>query len=645
MSFVLHVIQSILVFLDKAVYGLASMVYELLINISESNIFTQDVIKDFSTNVYVLIGVFMMFKISLSLINYIVNPDDFASKDRGSSKLVLNIITTFIIIVFTPRIFAEAIDIQHLVTSQGVLQRIILGTEETSAENVGDTLSISLFNAFFYYDEVPDELMDAGLIAVDGDEEAYIYESYDYAFDSDGYNVFDGIWDDIAHYIPLASTAAGIVLILVLITFCFDVAVRTVKLGFLQLIAPIPIMSRIDPKSSKNGMFNRWLKACTKTYLDLFVRLGALYFAIALISMITENSMNIVSSGGMSFLLVKGMLILGVLMFAKQLPKFLEDILGIKLDGNFTLNPVKKLNQIPGTAAIGGLAGGMVGGFAANSLAAIKNNRGQGIKGFASGSASAIAGGLSGGFRGGYSGLTKNSKSMGKAMSAGAKGAIDARNLRDERELAGEKGIIESLKGTAGRTWNGIERKAGISSGISKYDNQVAAYDDYISKHKGVESFVQGEIEKGKAPRQVAFTYKDLNGVTKSDTGNVNSLKNEIEHLKNTGASANDITNAEYRYKAALKQATKDYISACYTNPTANNIDVHMADQLKNMISDMNYKISQNKSYDGFNSISISESNTAGDEFDSSKGVILGAKSNLTSSAEYRNAKLNSQKK
>ena len=37
-----------------------------------------------------------------------------------------------------------------------------------------------------------------------------------------------------------------------MISFTIDIAVRAIKLAVLRLIAPIPIISRIDPKSSKS---------------------------------------------------------------------------------------------------------------------------------------------------------------------------------------------------------------------------------------------------------------------------------------------------------------------------------------------------------------------------------------------------------
>ena len=69
------------------------------------------------------------------------------------------------------------------------------------------------------------------------------------------------------------STVVGVVVVLLLINFCMDVGLRSIKLSFLQLVAPIPILSYVDPKSGKDGLFKKWYEMCFKTFLSLFIRI------------------------------------------------------------------------------------------------------------------------------------------------------------------------------------------------------------------------------------------------------------------------------------------------------------------------------------------------------------------------------------
>ena len=136
------------------------------------------------------------------------------------------------------------------------------------------------------------------------------------------------------------STAAGVVVFLLLLTACMDVALRTIKLGFLEIIAPIPIISYVDPKSGKDGMFKKWLDEVWKTWLSLFVRLAVIYFAIYIISLINNNVDSAMSNG----LWVTLFLLIGALIFAKQFPKLIENIFGIQFD-ELNLHPIKKVTE------------------------------------------------------------------------------------------------------------------------------------------------------------------------------------------------------------------------------------------------------------------------------------------------------------
>ena len=156
----------------------------------------------------------------------------------------------------------------------------------------------------------------------------------------------------IMDYQWLISTVVGVIILLLLVTYCMDIAVRSIKLAFLQLIAPIPVISYIDPKSGKDGLFKKWYETCFKTYLSLFIRLLVIYLAVYIISIVSDlQFVDVITGEYQTGLLIKVFIIIGALMFAKQLPEILKG-LGIKLDGDgkFTLNPLRKVEN----QAIGG---------------------------------------------------------------------------------------------------------------------------------------------------------------------------------------------------------------------------------------------------------------------------------------------------
>ena len=177
----------------------------------------------------------------------------------------------------------------------------------------------------------------------------------------------------------LMSAIVGIILVVILFFYSIDVAVRLIKLGILQLLAPIPIISYIDPKSSKDGAFASWVKMSTSTYLDLFIKLAMFYFVIFILSSFAGGDTNFVTMpsglGVVAKSYVTIMIVVGAMFFLMQGPKFIYGMLGIK-------NPNQGIGlagALAGTAALIGGAGFMGAAAAATrSMAETSQAAGQG---------------------------------------------------------------------------------------------------------------------------------------------------------------------------------------------------------------------------------------------------------------------------
>lgn len=383
--------------IDKNLFNFIATLYDLLIAISRSSVLSQGDIAQFATRVEILLGIFMLFKVSFSLITYIVNPDDFTDKQKGFGKLVQNSVISLTLLVLVPYIFQMAFSLQAKVLNDNILAKLLLGekinpeVKKTITDFAGNevedksTIIDTAGNQMAFYVMLPFFLPNYSISSLsactklyDGDQfdpdcqtalegafernknvqaaTDYIYgityESLgltfraDVALESDDHDNFY-----IDYKYPL-STATAVITCLLLITFCIDVGVRSVKLAFLQLVYPIPVISFMDPKSGKDGIFSKWYKMCLTTFLSLFIRLLALYFGIYVISRVGRHGIvDNINGSEITNGWVKLFVIIGILMFVKQLPKLLEN-LGIKLDGDgkFNLNPLKRLEE----GALGG---------------------------------------------------------------------------------------------------------------------------------------------------------------------------------------------------------------------------------------------------------------------------------------------------
>ena len=343
------------------------------------------------------------------------------------------------------------------------------------------------------------------------------------------------------------STATAVITCLLLITFCIDVGVRSVKLAFLQLVYPIPVISFMDPKSGKDGIFSKWYKMCLTTFLSLFIRLLALYFGIYVISRVGRHGIvDNINGSEITNGWVKLFVIIGILMFVKQLPKLLEN-LGIKLDGDgkFTLNPLKRAfdenNGMFGAKGIkkAGVAAGAAGlaGAAAfgTNLIARKGNP-----------FSALAGAVSGARRGLTAGL-KGDK-FRKVYSSSYDGAMNARTNRADRK---ELGI--NAFNVAGEN---LKKKMHIANASQKYESELKHLDDYIGAGKAAKTRAESEIDK------------KLSNITVSGN-NLGALKHKVDVLKGMDANtyaggadqlALDIANAESDFFKNRKKAVNAYM-------------------------------------------------------------------------------------
>lgn len=332
-GWLLDIVRSLFFAIDSIVYKFVDTIYSLFLEIANTSIFSQEMIDEFAGKIYALVGIFMLFKVSFSLLTYIINPDEFADKSKGMGKLVKNIVTSLMLFILVPMIFREAMDIQRIILKDDIIPRIFSTNEITVSSqdpSMGSYMAVTTFQAFYQ-------------IEGNYDLEGIFKTDVNQKDSSDNYMV---------KYTYIISTVVGVILLLILVSFCFDIAVRSVKLGFLRLIAPVPIMTRIDPKKGSE-LFSKWVKTCVSTYLDLFMRLTAIFFAIYIIKAVGD-----IATGGGFVDAVTGekievsifvivFLILGSLMFAKQLPKLIEDLFGIKLSGSFSLDPRKKLGEVP----------------------------------------------------------------------------------------------------------------------------------------------------------------------------------------------------------------------------------------------------------------------------------------------------------
>ncbi len=581
--------------IDYLVYTLLGWVIEGIFNLS-SIVASQKVTEVIYTRIYTILAIFMVFKLTFSFIKYIVSPDAMMDKERGVGKIIARTLTMLAILIMLPTIFFKS-DIfpgqnAPILTmlQNGVIKtlpKIILGISDdsgnvtTTAKENGNVMALNMLSSLYY----PSECKDAAVC--DSDNNLTSLSGF-----STSFNMTDTNSSYVYYYMWPLTTICGIVLVFILVGIAVDVAIRVFKLMILQMIAPIPVMTYIDPKSSKDGAFNSWIKTFTTTYLDIFIKLGTVYLLLLLVKEFFSGNLfgNVYKTLGFAsgnFVMI--FLIIGLFHFAKEAPKFIKDALGIKDSGGGSFMG-KALSGMAGAAA--GFAGGLATGGLAGGLSGIMTGASSGLAG-KPGQAFAqvrdeqakLLGKTPGGIKGKlqnqamqrsvmkHTGLSKkkldelkNAKieadnELALAEADYANGKIDASALTDARKKAG-------TANSAFESANSLAKQIGLKPGFMQ-ENKVHgnAYIAAARVRKNIDataSSVKGKINDLPSTQWIKGKATDISNIP-------SNVRHSIDSARYGEAAAADLSVERQVVKEDLNEYKESFRGGIGNKPDAKN--------------------------------------------------------------------------
>ena len=378
---------------------------------------------------------------------------------------------------------------------------------------------------------------------VDGDMS--LTEAYRYALATGDFGIFSAFAGEAVagkiSYTLIISTIVGLLALYVIFSFCIDLAIRAAKLAYLQMIAPIPILFKVVPKGDK--IFSNWIQKVASTFAEVFIRIIIIFFVVFIISefKFAEDfwaGSYIGSPSETIQFFAQVFIILGLLLFAKQAPKLLTEMLGIKSAG-IKLGIREKLAE--GGVMRGGAALG------AGVQTAIRNfNNQKGFRRFTS-----ALGGFGGGAVGGFVGSkdAKTFSAMRKAKDDAVRKAEAKRDQRinyrnqvaaaaeSEHKSAAQVRFEDAMQGA--RRWMGLESdKLDVyDKFIAQQDKLDAATDKVMSKMGNNASIVAAMTTdkwKGNSTQQQSYQriYDKLRG------NSFDAMDSYLSYLKNMDRSA-----------------------------------------------------------------------------------------------------------
>lgn len=531
-TFIKDALRSVAAALDSLIYQVVSFLYKLFFFVSSTEIFQNDAVKNVSKNFQLLVAVVVMFSLSISLVNYIVNPDNMKSGKVPASKLVTKVITSLILLLTINVIFATAYRLQNAIIENNFVGKLILGDKAQSfdVESMGMSFSKSILSAF-----ITDNPNKSGSVPQYNIQDAndlfnnILTKESQFHYLTDFINDKDDQGEYVLNYNAL-SIPVGLFISYILLTYVVGVGVRTVQLFYLQIIAPVPILFYVLPNG--DDKLKKWTQQCITTYLDLFIRHLIIYLTIFLCSnLLSTDGTFIIPSGAEDYKnWIILALVIAIMLFAKKAPDLIKELFPAtsKASGDFGLNLGK---QFKGTAA-GAVLGAGVGGIAGAATGLLS---GGGI------------GGMIGGFnRGAYGGLRgkKLSDTMSKTKQYG--------NMWRDQGITGWDRMGANVRNTFG-----------VKDRLSGYEKQISQYDKQAKLGKAItdraKTLAYSSNETGSYTSSAGITY----------TGGVNTLKSSIEYAKSVGDTSFsfgeqkfNLIEADRILKSVEKTATNSVIDS-----------------------------------------------------------------------------------
>lgn len=583
--------RKIAIYLCKPIYCLIVYMYKIFYNIATTRFLQSEIVQEISANIYTLVSVVMLFAFSVTILSAIVNPDLLSDGKKGVKAVFKRAIIALMLIVVIPFAFDELYKIQETIMKNSLIEKIVVGIEYNcnssdkskceAGGNGGQVIAGTLMSAVLYPD---DEMADADgnvnvsvsvseyyskMIAEDlpkyigavakninataiNPENANISNDEAYAFKFNG----------------LIAIVVGLVTVYILVIFAIDVAVRVFKMAFMELTAPISIVSYV---AAGDKILSSWFKELGKTYAELFVRVAAIAFYLFLVSNLSSFMEQFKDSDWT--LVLKAFLMVGMLIFAKQVPDMIGKIFGVEIKsqggiagrlGNMAgvgkvaqnawkgLTNVAKATPLLAGAGIGALAGkgvdllGKAGGrFAQTGLGQKINGSAvvQKIKSAAGNASSKVSGFGSKAMTG-----VKNATS---AINAAAHEDNAYKAYQKLRYNEGGKGSVEKDQKEWKKTEDAKARaKAYLSENVGstildKDGNVVnasaattAAYSSMVDKMKGHTEQQQEALKKYNSKQHDLF-------VAQKDNQTINQIRTAIETKMNasTGSDKASLAN------------------------------------------------------------------------------------------------------
>lgn len=527
------------------IYGFIDDIYNAFLTLSNAQIIETSQIKEITSRIGLILGLLMVFMVSFSFIQMILDPDKISDKEMGVVAIVKKCLIVVVMLALSPYAFKLLYNVQNTVLNSNLIGNLFIpsGMEVISSENgksdFGKILSANLFTSFYSLDDslIKDGTINNveasnGLTSVDcynywNQLRENIAKNGDYSIGRKclGLTTSSSISDDdgsdaefIMKFNWILALIVGIAICYFLLMYAISAGTRVIQLALLQMVSPAAFISYLSPK--KDTMFDKWKNMYISTYIDVFIRVAIINLIVYVISIIL-NAWNGLGDGSIWGTSSNGGMFVGILMiiaalsFAKKAPDLIKDLFptggASKLGFGFSAKDRAGLGMLSGAAA--GAVTGVVGGVAG----------GKGV--------SRVTGALGGAFGG---------VARGFMSGAGGKGTIDS--IKSANSTQSKANLARAQRIASGATLKeGVANRARSLFGVEVGSAQDERDINTLSSYSGILDSMQGNADNNKVIKRLKWDY---------------------EHMqKNDGETDENYRKRLHTAENQLKAARKEYIS------------------------------------------------------------------------------------
>ncbi len=531
--------RTVMTTFDMAVYGFLATNIKIYFYLGQFQLFATDVLGSIRNRLFILIAVIMIFVVSASFLSEIVSREP-NLEHALTNKTLIRVITALGLLIFVPTVMDtflygtvktrnKEVNVQEAITQ--LIPKLIIGEANSKAlndsesindkdtqnnqSNIGEYIAGSVYGAFWSIGEDCED-------EVDEMSDLSIWYWNDHVNDKCASNQ-DLFKYEYIHFIPFFF---GLWMAFTIGEMSVKLVLRALKLQFLQMISPIPIILYVKDDTA----LKRWFRMLMKTYLEFYIRLAVFYLIIFLICNFEKINFPKPPTGFLSWGRFYAIFIIGLISAIKLLPDFIVEALGLSDKNGFGKELMGELKHgfetTKGafTAPVKGAVDGAKKGFAKG-----------GVPGAVGG---AVGGAALGGLKNQYGGLIES------PVKRDAKGNYHSMFNKDNvfggigraANFVKSGGIKNSAKGAIQWAGDKVQKAKDLVDAAKDAKNGKGSIQDLYKKYSAVRSGNNSPFTSGSAPSSSGpgtttnTTSQTINNITNqnSSTSTTNSTSSSL---------------------------------------------------------------------------------------------------------------------